>query len=341
MKKNKILVTGGAGYIGSHTIIELLEGGVYEPISVDNFSNSSPEVFQLIEKITNKSVKNYAIDLCDKSQTEQIFIENSDITGIIHFAALKSVPESVEQPLRYYHNNLESLGNILHCCQKFDIPHFIFSSSCSVYGNVEKLPVNEKTPLNQSESPYAETKKMGERILKDFVKTTQTQLIALRYFNPVGAHISGWNGENPINPPTNLVPVITKTAIGEIKQLTVFGDDFNTRDGSCVRDYVHVSDIAEAHILALNYLKDKRNKSNLEIINLGTGNGVTVLEAIEAFERVSGIKLNYRIGERRAGDVEAIYSDITLSHEKLGWKPRYNLDDMMESAWKWQQNLSQ
>ncbi len=341
MEKNKILVTGGAGYLGSHTIIELLEGGIYEPISVDNFSNSSPEVFRLIEKITNKSVKNYTVNLCDKSQVEQIFIENPDITGIIHFAALKSVPESVEQPLRYYHNNLESLGNILHCCQKFAISHFIFSSSCSVYGNVEKLPVNEKTPLNQCESPYAETKKMGERILTDFVKTSQTQLIALRYFNPVGAHISGWNGENPINSPTNLVPVITKTAIGEIKQLTVFGDDFDTRDGSCVRDYVHVSDIAEAHILALNYLKDKRNKSNLEIINLGTGNGVTVLEAIEAFERVSGIKLNYRIGERRAGDVAAIYSDITLSHERLGWKPRYDLDDMMESAWKWQQNLSQ
>ncbi len=341
MKKDKILVTGGCGYIGSHTLIELLEGDNYEPISVDNFCNSSPEALENIQKITGKTIKNYAIDLCNRTETERIFIENPDIMGIIHFAALKSVPDSVANPVFYYHNNMGALLTILSCCQKFDIQHLIFSSSCSVYGNVQQLPVNEQTPLNKSESPYAETKKMGERVLQDYTKVADTQVIALRYFNPVGAHISGLNGENPINSPTNLVPVITKTAIGEIEQLTVFGGNLNTRDGSCIRDYVHVSDIAEAHILALNYLKTSKNQANYEIINLGTGKGVTVLEAIQSFEKVSGVSLNYHIGEPRAGDVEAIYSDITLSTKKLGWKPKYNLDDMMLSAWKWQQNLSQ
>lgn len=339
MKKDKILVTGGCGYIGSHTIIELLQGDQYEPISVDNFCNSSPKALENIKKITGKTVKNYNVDLCNRSDTQGIFDENPDIKGIIHFAALKSVPDSVADPIFYYSNNMGALFTILYMCQKYEIKNLIFSSSCSVYGNVETLPVNEQTPLNQSESPYAETKKMAERVIQDYTKICDCQVIALRYFNPVGAHISGLNGESPINTPTNLVPVITKTAVGEIEQLTVFGGDWNTRDGSCVRDYVHVSDIAQAHILALHYLKNQQNTSNFEIINLGTGHGVTVLEAITSFEKVTGLSLNYRIGERRKGDVEAIYSDISLSTQKLGWKPKYNLDDMMLSAWKWQKSL--
>jgi UDP-glucose 4-epimerase len=339
MSKNKILVTGGCGYIGSHTIIEILTQTNFEVISADNYLNSSEKTLERIKQITGKSVKNYFIDLCDMEKTSKVFEENPDLVGVIHFAALKSVPESVAKPLFYYHNNINSLLNLLNCCEKYGVHHFIFSSSCSVYGNVEKLPVNEQTPLSIAESPYAYTKQVGEVILKDVTKVTPIKGIALRYFNPVGSHKTGLNGENPTNRPSNLVPVITQTAVGIIKEMSVFGYDYDTRDGSCIRDYIHVTDIAEAHIKALYYLIEGRNEASYEVINLGTGNGVTVLEAIHAFEKASGVKLNYKLVGRREGDVVAIYSDTTMSEKKLGWKTKIGIDEMMDSAWKWQQLL--
>ncbi|TAH19628.1 MAG: UDP-glucose 4-epimerase GalE [Cytophagales bacterium] len=340
MSKKKILVTGGCGYIGSHTIIEMLMQTDFEVVSIDSLINSSIHTLERIRQITGKSIKNYQTDLCNLAEVEKVFDENTDFVGIIHFAALKSVPDSVAQPLHYYHNNINSLLNLLKCCAKYGVNNFIFSSSCSVYGNVAKLPVNEQTPLSIAESPYAYTKQIGENIIKDFIKNqAQTKAIALRYFNPVGAHTSGLNGENPINKPTSLVPVITQTAIGIIKEMSVFGEDYDTRDGSCVRDYIHVTDIAEAHIKALAYLLEGKNEANYEVINLGTGNGVTVLEAIHAFEKVSGVKLNYKMKGRRDGDVAAIYSDTTMSEQKLGWKTSIGIEEMMSSAWKWQQLL--
>jgi UDP-glucose 4-epimerase len=337
----KILVTGGAGYIGSHTIIELLETTNCEVISADNYSNSSADTFRRIKNVTGKVVTNYAIDLCDALAVKKMMQENPDIDGIIHFAAFKSVPESVQKPVLYYHNNMESLNNMLDAVNEYDIPYFIFSSSCSVYGNIAKLPVNEQTPL-QAISPYGYTKQAGERIVQDFTAAhPEAQAVLLRYFNPVGAHLSGKIGEVPLQRPANLVPVITQTAIGKLKETTVFGTNYNTRDGSCIRDYVHVSDIARAHIQALTYLEQHKNSSPCSIFNLGSGSGVSVLEMIHAFEKVSGLKLNYRVGERRGGDVEAIYSDTTLSRQQLGWIPKYSLDDMMLSAWKWEQNLKE
>jgi UDP-glucose 4-epimerase len=339
MSKNKILVTGGCGYIGSHTLIEILLQTNFEVISIDNLLNSSANTLERVKQITGKMVKNYFIDLCNLPKLEEVFQENPDLVGIIHFAALKSVPESMQKPIFYYENNLNSLLNVLKCCEKYSVNHFIFSSSCSVYGNVSKLPVNELTPLSIAESPYAYTKQVGETILKDVTKVTPIKGIALRYFNPVGAHKTGLNGENPTNRPSNLVPVITQTAAGIIKEMSVFGYDYDTRDGSCVRDYIHVTDIAEAHLKALYYLMEGKNEANYEVINLGTGNGITVLEAIHAFEKVSGVKLNYKMVERREGDVVAIYSDTTMSEKKLGWKTKTGIEEMMDSAWKWQQLL--
>jgi UDP-glucose 4-epimerase len=337
---SKVLITGGCGYIGSHTIIEFLAETNYEIISVDNLSNSSLTTLNRIEQISGKRIKNYAIDLCDSVQVEKLFAKYPDLVGVIHFAAFKAVPESVSNPLKYYHNNITSVINLLQCCEKYQVNNFIFSSSCSVYGNVSQLPVNEETILQKAESPYAYTKQIGEAMLQDFVKNNAMQVVALRYFNPVGAHISGLNGEDPINKPTNLVPVITRTAAKIQESFTVFGSDYPTRDGSCIRDYVHVSDIAQAHLLALKFLVEKRNSNAYEVFNLGTGEGVTVLEAINAFQKVSGITPNYKIGERRAGDVEAIYSHTAKSEQVLGWKPKFNIEDMMLSAWKWQQELA-
>ncbi len=337
----KILITGGAGYIGSHTIIEILENTNYDVTSIDNFSNSSSKTFERIKQITGKEVINYNCDLCNKVELEKIFENENNIIGVIHFAAFKLVPESVEHPNKYYHNNINSLLNVLECCLKFDIPDFIFSSSCSVYGNISELPVKETTPFGKAESPYAYTKQVGEEILKDYAKANpQLHVIALRYFNPVGAHISGLIGEIPLNKPSNLVPVITQTAIGKIKQMTVYGNEYKTRDGTCIRDYIHVTDVAIAHIKALSYLTDNKNKSNFSIFNLGTGTGVSVLEAITSFEKIAGIKLNYKIGKMRAGDVEAIYSETTLSKNELDWDTRFSLDKMMETAWTWELNLN-
>jgi UDP-glucose 4-epimerase len=334
----KILVTGGCGYIGSHTIVDLVENS-FEVISVDNNSRSNPNVLLGIEYITGKKIKNYKVDLCNFDDTHAIFQENEDITGIIHFAAYKSVGESVENPLLYFENNLNSLINLLKCVQEFQIPHFVFSSSCSVYGNPDEIPVTEKTPLKPAESPYGYTKQMGEQIVSEFAKSSGTQNILLRYFNPAGAHPSSQIGEMPMGKPSNLIPGITQTAIGRIPKMLVHGADYNTRDGSCIRDYIHVCDLAMAHTLSLKYLENGKNKSGCEIFNLGTGNGITVLEAIHAFEKVSGIKLKYEIGPRRPGDVIAVYANNDLAKNKLGWNPEFSLEDIMATAWKWEIRL--
>lgn len=336
----KILVTGGCGYIGAHTIVDLIENG-FDPICVDNNSRSTPVLLEGIEKITGKKVKNYKVDLCSFDETHAVFQENPNIEGIIHFAAYKSVGESVHEPLLYFENNLDSLINILKCVKEFQVPYFIFSSSCTVYGNPDEIPVTEKTPPKPAESPYGYTKQMGEQIVSETTKTIFAQSILLRYFNPVGAHPSILIGEVPLGKPENLVPAITQTAIGKIPQLKVHGDDYPTRDGSCVRDYIHVSDIAHAHTLALQYLIDHKNSNRCEVFNLGTGNGVTVLEAIKAFEKVSEAKLNYVMGPRRQGDVVTVYADNKLAREKLGWDIKYSLEDMMHTAWKWELKLKE
>ena len=336
---NKILVTGGCGYIGGHTIVDLIQNG-FEVISVDDLSKGSMKMLHGIEKIVGKPIKNYKVDLCNLDDTEAIFLENPDIIGVIHFAAFKSVPESVDEPLMYFKNNFNSLINILQCAEEFDVNNFVFSSSCSVYGNTSQLPVVEEVPFAPAESPYARTKQVGEAICEDFTKVKQHfNTILLRYFNPVGAHPSAEIGEfSDIS--ESVVPVITKTAMGKRDSMTVFGEDYDTRDGSCVRDYVHVMDIANAHTKALQYIIEDRNKTNCEVFNLGTGNGVTVLELIKAFEKVSAQKLNYKVGPRRPGDVVEVYADNTKARNLLGWETKYDLDAMMDTAWRWEQNVT-
>jgi UDP-glucose 4-epimerase len=334
----KILVTGGCGYIGSHTIVDLIENG-FDVISVDNISRANPHIFEGIEKITGIGIKNYKVDLCNFDDTFAIFQENEDIQGIIHFAAYKAVNESVEKPLMYFENNLNSLINLLKCVQEFKIPYFVFSSSCTVYGNPDHIPVTETTPPKPAESPYGYTKQMGEQIIHEFAKSAGTHCILLRYFNPAGAHPSVKIGEMPAGQPQNLVPVITQTAIGKLDKMYVYGNDYDTRDGSCIRDFVHVCDIAHAHTLAFEYLQKQKSTSLCEIFNLGTGKGVTVLEAVLSFEKMSGIKLNYEIGPRRKGDVIAIYANNDLAKTKLGWEPKFSLDEMMKTAWEWEQRL--
>ena len=334
----KILVTGGCGYIGSHTIVDLLQHG-FEVISADNNSRSKASILESVELITGKKVKNYTVDLCIFDDTHAVFQENPDIAGIIHFAAFKAVGESVEKPLMYFENNLNSLINILKCADEFNVPHFVFSSSCTVYGNPDSMIVTEETPQKPAESPYGATKQMGEQIIKDTVKGTSLIAILLRYFKPVGAHSSINIGELPIGCTANMVRAITKIAIGKLPMMQVFGTDYDTRDGSCVRDYIHVSDIAHAHTLALNYLIDAKNNTNCEIFNLGTGDGYTVLEVIAAFEKVSGVKLNYQLAARRSGDVVAIYANNNKAKTSLGWVPQYNISEMMDTAWKWELKL--
>jgi len=335
---NKILVTGGCGYIGAHTIVDLIENG-FDVISADNNSRSNESILDSVEKITGKIVKNYKVDLCIYDDTVAIFQENPDLIGIIHFAAYKSVGESVKNPLLYFENNLNSLINILKCADEFDIPSFVFSSSCTVYGNPDTIPVTEETPMKPAESAYGATKQMGEQIVQEAMNCNENKAILLRYFNPVGAHPSALIGELPVGKPENLVPAITQTAIGKLPMMQVWGNDYETRDGSCVRDYIHVCDIAHAHTLALNYLKSGKNKTNCDVFNLGTGDGLTVLEIINEFERTSGIKLNYKIGPRRSGDVIAIYANNDKAKTLLGWQPKYNLQQMMATAWKWELKL--
>jgi UDP-glucose 4-epimerase len=334
-----ILVTGGCGYIGAHTIVDLIENG-FNVISVDNLSRASDQSLVGIEKITGKKIKNYTIDLTDKVATENIFIENPGITGIIHFAAYKAVGESVELPLDYYQNNLFSLVHLLQMSVKYHVKHFIFSSSCTVYGNPDTSRVTEATPLQAAASPYGATKQMGEVIVKDSAYTYPISAILLRYFNPVGAHPSSAIGELPIGRPQNLVPAITQTAIGKLPKMQVHGNDYDTRDGSCIRDYIHVCDIAHAHTLALQYSIKNNKEKACEVFNLGTGNGITVLEAIQAFEKVSGVQLNYEIGPRRAGDIVAIYANNDKAVKELGWNCKYGLEEMMLTAWQWEQSLA-
>lgn len=336
MSKKTVLVTGGAGYIGSHTIIELLNHGGFEVISVDNFFTSTPESYDQVKLITGRKFTDYTLDLCNIHDFDKVF-DAHQIDGVVHFAAYKAVGESVELPLKYYHNNIASLVNLLELCRKYKTPNVIFSSSCSVYGNIGQLPVNEETPLPKAESPYAYTKQIGEVIMQDVCRRYEDfNAISLRYFNPVGAHESGKIGEWPLSKPNNLVPLITGTAIGKFPELTVFGGDYPTRDGTNIRDYIHVSDIASAHVLALDYLFARKNKTNYDVFNLGSGNGVSVLEAISAFEKVSGRKLNYKIGPRRPGDVVAVYSDSSKAEKLLGWKCRHDINSMMKTAWEWE-----
>ncbi len=334
----KILVSGGAGYIGSHTIVDLLSRG-YEVICADNFSRSTPHSLEGISQITGRQIIRYTVDLCDAAATALLFQDHPDLSGIIHFAAFKAVGESVEEPLRYYRNNLGSLMTLLHFTEKYKIPHFIFSSSCTVYGEPDHCPLDEQAPLKTAQSPYGATKQMCERILQDVSARTGMKTILLRYFNPAGAHPSGLLGELPLGKPQNLVPAITQFAIGKIKGFEVHGTDYPTRDGSCIRDYIHIMDLARAHTLALEYLEKNRNGESCEIFNLGSGQGTTVLEAIHAFEQASGRPLPYQAGPRRPGDVIAAYADYSRAKKLLGWEPRFSLLQIMEDAWRWEKNL--
>jgi len=336
---SEVIVTGGCGYIGSHTLVELIAAG-YEPVSIDDNSRSSESILDGVRRITGRRVSNHRVDLRDALLTEEVFSRHSGAAAVIHFAAYKTVPESVAKPLVYYDNNVNSLLNVLACTEKYGIPHFIFSSSCAVYGNAKELPVTEETPFGEPECPYARTKQMGEHIIQDFAQVSNAGFVSLRYFNPVGAHPSGEIGEVPFSRPDNLVPRICWTANGKLTELVVHGDDYDTRDGTCIRDYVHVSDIARAHVLAIDYLAKSpiANRHSPITLNLGSGTGTTVLEAIRAFEQATGRKLDYRIGPRRAGDAAAVYSDNRKAEVLLDWRPEYGLDAMMKTAWQWEQS---
>tara|TARA_R110002012_G_scaffold52891_2_gene135848 strand:- start:36801 stop:37817 length:1017 start_codon:yes stop_codon:yes gene_type:complete len=332
----KILVTGGLGFIGSHTVVELQNEG-FEVVVVDNLSNSSIDVLDGIEAITGKKPIFEEFDLGDKPKVQDFFQKHSDVAGVIHFAASKAVGESVEKPLLYYENNLGVLVYILQELKKKGRASFIFSSSCTVYGQADTMPITEAAPVKPAESPYGNTKQVGEEIIRDTCKVNpDLKAIALRYFNPIGAHPSGKIGELPIGVPQNLVPFITQTGIGLREQLSVFGDDYPTEDGTCIRDYIHVVDLAKAHVAALQRLLKGKNESNYEVFNLGTGKGSSVLEVIQSFERVSGEKLNYKIVDRRPGDVIQAYADTKKANEVLGWKAKSSLDDAMKSAWEWE-----
>ncbi len=333
---NKVLVTGGLGYIGSHTTVELIKLG-YRVVVVDNLSNSRIEVLDGIKRITGELPEFIEGDLTELKVCNEIFSSNQ-IDSIIHFAAHKAVGESVEKPLKYYRNNLVSLINLLELSEQFDVTKFIFSSSCTVYGQPDHLPVTEESPIQIAESPYGNTKQVSEEIIQDFVNTSQgLKAISLRYFNPIGAHESAEIGELPLGVPANLVPFITQTAAGVRSMLKVFGGDYNTSDGTCIRDYIHVVDLAKAHIRALSHCDQMG--SNYDFFNVGTGTGSSVLEVIHSFEKVSGVKLNYEIVDKRPGDVEKTYADTSKAAKILGWESEHDLDSMMSSAWKWQQEL--
>jgi UDP-glucose 4-epimerase len=335
----KILVTGGTGYIGSHTVVELQAKG-FEVVIVDNLSNSSSDIVEKISEISGIIPKLEIFDLTNKDLVADFFSRNNDIVGIIHFAAYKAVGESVNKPLLYYRNNIESLINVMEGMQTNGIENIVFSSSCTVYGQPDVLPVNEQAPIKIAESPYGNTKQISEEIIQDTVKSSNINAIALRYFNPIGAHETALIGELPLGVPNNLMPFITQTAIGIRKCLSVFGDDYPTPDGTAIRDYIHVVDLAKAHVIAIDRMISKNMKDDLEIFNLGTGNGYSVLEVINSFERVSGLKLNYQIVGRREGDIIQVWADPTYSNEELGWKAEMGIDEMTNSAWNWEQFLS-
>lgn len=336
--KTKILVTGGTGYIGSHTAVELIQQG-FEVIIADNLSNSFEWIIDRIYQITGVRPQFYKADLTQLDQTKTIFQENPEIKGVIHFAALKAVGESVKRPLLYYHNNLNALLTLLQVMNEFDCQHFVFSSSCTVYGQPDILPVSETSPILPPLSPYGNTKQISEQIIQFQSDITTLQSVILRYFNPIGAHESALIGELPIGVPNNLIPFITQTAIGKREVLNIFGNNYNTHDGTCIRDYIHVTDIAKAHIIALERLLQKRNETQIEVFNLGTGKGYSVLEVIHAFEKVSHKNLHYKFISRREGDIEQIWADTILANQKLGWKAHLSIEDMVLSAWNWEQNI--
>lgn len=335
----KILVTGGLGFIGSHTVVELQNEG-FEVVIIDDCSNSSEDVLDGIVAITGKKPIFEKLDLKEKDLVKSFFSRHHDIQGVIHFAASKAVGESVEKPLLYYENNIGTLVYILNELTKKDKASFIFSSSCTVYGQADEMPITENAPVKIAESPYGNTKQMGEEIIADTCKVTpELQAIALRYFNPMGAHPSVEIGELPKGVPQNLVPFITQTGIGMREELSVFGDDYPTADGTCIRDYIHVVDLAKAHVVALKRLLNGKNTANYEVYNLGTGTGSSVLEVITSFEKVSGKKLNYKIVDRRQGDIISAYADTTKANEVLGWKAKSTLDEAMKSAWDWEEKI--
>ena len=336
---NKILVTGGAGYIGSHAVVELQQAG-YQPVIIDNFSNSQESALAGIESILGISVPIYRIDCADETALRGVFQAEPGIAGVIHFAAFKAVGESVEKPLAYYQNNIGSLLTLLQVMKEFGVENLVFSSSCTVYGIPDALPVTEATPTKKATSPYGATKQMAEDILNDVAAAGGPRTILLRYFNPIGAHESAKIGELPLGVPNNLVPFITQTAAGIREKLTVYGTDYDTPDGSCIRDYIHVVDLAKAHVVAVRRLLDGHAADRVETFNVGTGRGNTVLEVVRTFEEVSGQKLNYSIGPRRPGDVPAIYADATKAAEVLGFRTETSLADSLASSWKWQQTLS-
>ena len=336
MSKKSILVTGGLGYIGSHTSVALIERG-YKVFIIDDLSNSSIDVLKRIEKITNTYPDFFKLDLTNSSTVKDFFTKNNNFDGVIHFAAKKSVDESVRNPLDYYHNNIQSLINIL---VHLNInAKFIFSSSCTVYGQADKLPITEQTPLKKAESPYGNTKKICENILEDKTKIeSEFSTVILRYFNPIGAHPSSLIGEDPRNVPQNLVPIITQFAIGKLKKFAVFGDDYPTRDGTCIRDYIHIMDLADAHISALEYLFSNKKNNNYNVFNVGTGEGKSVKEVVDSFNKVSGKKLKYDVRPRRKGDVISAFADISKAKKILNWTSKVSFEDAILSAWNWEQN---
>lgn len=334
---SKILVTGGTGFIGSHTVVELYNAG-YEVVIVDNFANSNPKILQQITAITGKTPEFVELDLCDEAKVYEFAANHKDISGVIHFAAFKAVGESVQQPLKYYRNNFYSLINIINgFCSDLNL---VFSSSCTVYGQPDALPVTEDAPVKRAESPYGNTKQIAEEILQETCAVTPAlNVISLRYFNPVGAHHTALIGELPIGVPQNLVPFITQSAIGKRGPITVYGSDYDTPDGSAIRDYIHVVDLAKAHVAAIRRMESKKATSNYEVFNLGTGKGSTVLEVIGAFEKATGEKLNYTIGARRDGDIEKVWGDVAKSSRDLEWKAELDINEMMSSAWNWEKYL--
>lgn len=333
----KILVTGGLGYIGSHTVVELQKEG-FDVAIIDDLSNSEEFVLERIEQITGEKPDFHCFDLKDEAKTREFFRQNQ-ISGIIHFAAHKAVGESMEKPLMYYRNNILGLINLLEAAKEFEVDNFIFSSSCTVYGQADELPIDESAPIKKAESSYGKTKQMGEEILEDFSHAFDKKVIALRYFNPIGAHESTLIGELPKGVPNNLIPYVTQTAAGIRECLSVFGDDYPTRDGTAIRDYIYVVDLAQAHVKALKRLLSNVNKDKYEIYNLGTGTGSTVLEVVNAFESANALKLNYKIVGRRAGDITAAYADNTKAEQELGWKPETSLEQSLKTAWDWQKTL--
>lgn len=334
-----VLVTGGTGFIGSHTVVELQQAG-YDVVIVDNLSNSQADVVDNIEKITGIRPRFEKLDLADRELTRAFFARNKGIDAIIHFAASKAVGESVQKPLEYYRNNVTSLLNILECMKEFGTHHLVFSSSCTVYGQPDHLPVTEQTPRLPATSPYGNTKAINEDIIRDFCHVNPDfNGLALRYFNPIGAHPSALIGELPLGVPANLVPFITQTAAGLREQLSIFGDDYDTPDGTAVRDYINVCDLAKAHVVAIRRLMDGKAKSNNEYFNIGTGNGLSVMELVKAFIKATGVDLKYKIVGRRAGDIEKIWADITLANTELGWKAGTPIEDTLLSAWNWEKRI--